>query len=115
MFGWNVTQTNRSDEWFEEQKDHQICLETMTLMKNIRLGQVQLALSHPEIRERIGDQTVRGISAHYGFQSRNHFARDYRLFFGESPSATLQRSEAPGISAQSVSVAHKPQIAIALR
>ena len=90
-------------------------LGPMTLMKNIRLGQVQLALSHPEIRERIGHQTVRGISAHYGFQSRNHFARDYRLFFWESPSATLQRSEAPGISAQSVSVAHKPQIAMALR
>ena len=80
MFGWNVTQTNRSDEWVEEQKDHQICLETMTLMKNIRLGQVQLGLSHPEIRERIGHQTLRGISAHYGFLSRNHFARDYGLF-----------------------------------
>ena len=90
-------------------------LGPMTLMKNIRLGQVQLALSHPEIRHRMGHHTVRSISSHYGFQSRNHFARDYRLFFGESPSATLQRSEAPGISAQSVSVAHKPQIAIALR
>lgn len=87
----------------------------MTLMKNIRLGQVQLALSHPEIRHWMGHHTVRSISSHYGFQSRNHFARDYRLFFGESPSATLQRSEAPGISAQSVSVAHKPQIAMALR
>ena len=115
MFGWNVTQTNRSDEWFEEQKDHQICLETMTLMKNIRLGEVQFALSHPEIRHRMGHHTVRSISSHYGFHSRNHFARDYRLFFGETPSATLQRSEAPGISAQSVSVAHKPQIAMALR
>ena len=87
----------------------------MTLMKNIRLGQVHLALSHPEIRERIGYNTVRSISSHYGFQSRNHFARDYRLFFGESPSQTLQRSEAPGTSAQSVSVAHSPQIAMALR
>ena len=90
-------------------------LGPMTLMKNIRLGQTQLALSHPEIRERIGHQTVRDISAHYGFQSRNHFARDYRLFFGESPSATLHRSEAPGISAQLVSVAQTPQIAMALR
>ena len=87
----------------------------MSLMKNIRLGQVQLALNHPEIRKSIGCQSVRSISAHYGFQSRNHFARDYRLFFGETPSQTLQRSEAPGISAQSVSVAHKPQIAMALR
>ena len=96
-------------------KNLQICLETMTLMKNIRLGQVQLALSYPEIRHRMGHHTVRSISAHYGFQSRNHFARDYRLFFGETPSQTLQRSEAPGISAQSVSVAHSPQIAMALR
>jgi AraC family ethanolamine operon transcriptional activator len=90
-------------------------LGPMTLMKNIRLGQVHLALSHPEIRHHLGHHTVRSISSHYGFPSRNHFARDYRLFFGESPSATLQRSEAPGISAQSVSVAHKPQIAMALR
>ena len=96
-------------------KNLQICLETMTLMKNIRIGEVQFALSHPEIRHRMGHHTVRSISSHYGFQSRNPFARDDRLFFGESPSATLQRSEAPGISAQSVSVAHKPQIAIALR
>ena len=90
-------------------------LGPMSLMKNIRLGQVQLALSHPEIRKSIGCESVRSISAHYGFQSRNHFARDYRLFFGETPSQTLQRSEAPGISAQSVSVAHSPQIAMALR
>lgn len=115
MTGRNVTKTDRSDEWFEERKDHQICLETTILMKNIRLGQVQLALSHPEIRERIGHQTLRSISSQHGFQSRNHCASDYRLFFGESPSATLQRSEAPGISAQLVSVAHKPQIAMALR
>ena len=99
----------------KNKKITKICLETMTLMKNIRLGEVQLALSHPEIRESIVHQTVRSISSHYGFQSRNHFAGDYRLFFGESPSATLQRSVAPGISAQSVSVAHKPQIAMALK
>jgi hypothetical protein len=36
----------------------------MTLMKNIQLEQVQLALSHPEIRECIGHQTLRGISSH---------------------------------------------------
>ena len=87
----------------------------MTLMKNIRLGKVQLALSHPEIQGSISHQTVRNFSSHYGFQSRKHFARDYRIFFRESPSTTLQRPEAPGISAQSVSVAHKPQIAMALR
>ena len=50
-----------------------------------------------------------------GFQSRNHFARDYRNQFGESPSATLQRVSAPGMSVQSVSVAQSPQMAMALR
>ena len=34
---------------------------------------------------------------------------------GESPSATLQRASAPGMSVQSVSVAQSPQMAMALR
>ena len=69
----------------------------MVLLKQIRLGQVQ------------------EIANHYGFQSRNHFARDYRSQFGESPSATLQRASDPGTSIQSVSVAQSPQMAIARR
>ena len=55
------------------------------------------------------------IVGHYDFQSRNHFARDYRNQFVESPSATLQRASAPGMSIQSVSVAQSPQMAMALR
>ena len=87
----------------------------MALLKQIRLSQVQYALSTPEVQHAIGGNTVQEISSHYGFQSRNHFARDYRNQFGESPSATLQRASAPGMSVQSVSVAQSPQMAMALR
>ena len=73
------------------------------------------ALSSPEVQQTIGGNTVHEIACHYGFQSRNHFARDFRNQFGESPSATLQRVSAPGMSVQSVSVAQSPQMAMALR
>ena len=87
----------------------------MALLKQIRLSQVQHALSSPEVQYAIGSSTVNEIASHYGFQSRNHFARDYRSQFGESPSATLQRASDPGMSIQSVSVAQSPQMAMALR
>ena len=87
----------------------------MALLKQIRLSQVHHALSFPEVQHAIGVNTVQDIACHYVFQSRNHFAWDYRSKFGEFPSATLQRASAPGISIQSVSVAQSPQIAMALR
>ena len=86
----------------------------MALLKKIRLSQVHVALSSPE-EQPIGGNTVHEIACHYGSQSLNHFARDYRNQFGESPSATLQRASAPGMSVQSVSVAQSPQMAMALR
>ena len=82
---------------------------------SIQTNQEQYALSSPEVQQAIGGSTVHEIACHYGFQSRNHFARDYRNQFGESPSATLQRASAPGMSIQSVSVAQSPQMAMALR
>ena len=85
------------------------------MLKQIRLSQVHHALSYPEVQRIIGGSTVHEIACHYGFQSHNHFARDYRKRFGESPSATLQRASAPGMSVQSVSVAQSPQMAMALR
>lgn len=87
----------------------------MTLLKQIRLGQAQHALSQSQVQRQIGCINVRTIASYYGFTSRNHFARDYRHQFGESPIQTLQRSADPGIGAQPVSVAHKPQMAIARR
>ena len=87
----------------------------MTLLKQIRLAQVQHALGEPEVQHAIRCRTVQEVASHYGFQSRNHFARDYRNQFGESPRATLQRASDPGIGLQSVSVAQSPQIAMARR
>ena len=87
----------------------------IALLKQIRLIQVHHALSSPEVQHAIGGNTLQEIACHYGFHSRNHFARDYRSQFGESPSATLQRASAPGISIQSVAVAQSPQMAMALR
>ena len=66
-----------------------------------------MPLSSPEVQQTIGGSTVHEIACHYGFQSCNQF--------GESPSATLQRASAPGMSVQSVSVAQSPQMAMALR
>ena len=48
----------------------------MALLKQIRLSQVHHALSSPEVQQAISGSTVHEISCHYGFQSRNHFARD---------------------------------------
>ena len=87
----------------------------MTLLKQIRLAQVQHALGSSKVQQAIGCRTVQEIASHYGFPSRNHFARDYRNQFGESPSATLQRESDPGMRLQSVSVAQSPQIAMARR
>lgn len=69
----------------------------------------------PQVQRIIGGLTVQEIAFHFGFQSCNHFARDYHSQFGESPSAALQRAFAPGMSIQLVSVAHSPQMAMALR
>lgn len=87
----------------------------MALLKQIRLAQVQHALGSSKVQQAIGCRTVQEIASHYGFPSRNHFARDYRNQFGESPSATLQRESDPGMRLQSVSVAQSPQIAMARR
>ena len=48
------------------------------MLKQIRLSQVHHALSSPEVQRTIGDSTMHEIACHYSFQSRNHFARDYR-------------------------------------
>ncbi len=87
----------------------------MALLKQIRLGQVQHALSQPLVQRQIGCTNVQSIASYYGFTSRNHFARDYRQQFGEAPSQTLQANAVPGMVSQPVSVAQMPQIAIARR
>lgn len=51
-------------------------------------------LSHArDMLERCGDETsVMQIALRCGFQNPGHFARDFRLAFGELPSETLKRS-----------------------
>ena len=87
----------------------------MSLLKQIRLGQAQRALSSSVLQKSLQCTTVQEVANYYGFNSRNHFARDYRNQFGEAPSQTLQRASDPGMSCQSVAVAHRPQMAMALR
>ena len=71
-------------------RDH-FGLTPMQLLKQIRLQQVQHTLLNPSLQELLGTQSIQGIASNYGFMARNHFARDYRLMFGESPNQTLQR------------------------
>ena len=66
-------------------------LTPMQLLKQIRLQQVQHTLLNPSRQALLGARSIQGIASHYGFMARNHFARDYRLMFDESPSQTLQR------------------------
>lgn len=60
------------------------------LAKSIRLGHAR------EMLERRDEETsVVQIAFRCGFQNPGHFARDYRLAFGELPSETLKRSRVP--------------------
>src|SRR6476469_1089549 len=54
--------------------------------KRIRLNRAREMLDHSE------DASVTRIALKCGFQNPGHFARDYRLAFGELPSETLKRS-----------------------
>ena len=68
-------------------------LGPMALLKRIRLQQVQHVLIDLDLQQRLGYSTVQQIANHYGFQSRNHFARDYKLAFGLTPQQTLRRTK----------------------
>ena len=78
----------------------QACRETFgvgptTLLKQIRLHEVHQTLRDPRRRTHLNGQASVGIIAGlHGFKSPNHFARDYRLMFGELPRKTLQRARA---------------------
>lgn len=72
----------------------QIGIGPMALLKQIRLQQVQHVLRHREQRQVLACNTVQEVANHFGFHSRNHFARDYRNLFGEAPRQTMARSAA---------------------
>ena len=78
----------------------QACRETFgigptTLLKQIRLHEVHGLLSDPSRRSQLNAKNSVGTIAElHGFKSPNHFARDYRLMFGELPRNTLKRTRA---------------------
>lgn len=59
----------------------------MEFLKRIRLERAHALLRKPD-----ADATVVAIALRCGFQNLGHFARSYRLMFGELPSKTLSRS-----------------------
>lgn len=68
---------------FKQSRGH----SPMEFLKETRLRQARAMLSRPE-----GALTVMEVAFTCGFQSHGHFARDYRLLFGETPSATFSRA-----------------------
>jgi transcriptional regulator GlxA family with amidase domain len=55
--------------------------------KRIRLGRAREMLEQAD-----EDTSVTQIALKCGFQNPGHFARDFRLSFGELPSETMKRS-----------------------
>jgi transcriptional regulator GlxA family with amidase domain len=59
----------------------------MNFVKQVRLGHVRKMLCAPS-----PTTTVTSVAFACGFGNLGHLANDYRQVFGESPSATLNRS-----------------------
>ena len=56
---------------------------------------IRLDRAREMLERRDGETSVMQIALRCGFQNPGHFARDYRLAFGELPSETLKRSHLP--------------------
>jgi AraC-like DNA-binding protein len=72
---------------FKAFKDSRNC-SPMAFVKSIRLQHAREMLQHPE-----NTTTVVSTAFACGFLNPGHFARDYRLAFGELPSVTLAASK----------------------
>jgi AraC-like DNA-binding protein len=72
---------------FKAFKDSRNC-SPMAFVKSIRLQHAREMLQHPE-----STTTVVSTAFACGFLNPGHFARDYRLAFGELPSVTLAASK----------------------
>jgi AraC family ethanolamine operon transcriptional activator len=62
----------------------------MAFLKTLRLQKVRqiLKAAEPEAT------TIAKVANSCGFWSLNHFSRDYKTMFGETPTATLKRLRA---------------------
>tara|TARA_B100001094_G_scaffold24853_1_gene20854 strand:+ start:39 stop:1064 length:1026 start_codon:yes stop_codon:yes gene_type:complete len=67
----------------------QFGVSPIQLLKQIRLQQVQNLLMDRERQQQLGTQSISSIAQRYGFTAPNHFARDFRTMFGESPRQTF--------------------------
>jgi transcriptional regulator GlxA family with amidase domain len=63
--------------------------------KRVRLARVREMLLKGE-----ASVTVMAVAFSGGFSNLGHFSRDYRILFGELPSATLKRARLAGRSAE---------------
>jgi AraC-like DNA-binding protein len=72
---------------FKAFKDSRNC-SPMAFVKSVRLQHARKMLQHPE-----STTTVVSTAFACGFLNPGHFARDYRLAFGELPSVTLAASK----------------------
>jgi AraC-like DNA-binding protein len=72
---------------FKAFKDSRHC-SPMAFVKSVRLRHARDMLQHPE-----STTTVVSTAFACGFLNPGHFARDYRIAFGELPSATLAASK----------------------
>ena len=71
----------------------QFGVSPMQLLKQIRLQQVQRLLMNPDQQYELGTHSISSIAQRFGFTAPNHFARDYRLMFGENPRQTFSRND----------------------
>ena len=67
----------------------QFGVSPIQLLKQIRLQQVQNLLMDRERQQQLGTQSISSIAQQFGFTAPNHFARDFRTMFGESPRQTF--------------------------
>lgn len=77
---------------FKGARDHFACTP-LELQRSIRMDRVRQLLLDPSRRLELGLNGVGAIASAMGFTSRSHFAHRYRQQYGETPLATMQRSD----------------------
>jgi PAS domain S-box-containing protein len=71
------------------------CKQALGFTPNEYVKRVRLNRARALLEQADGSTTVLGTALKCCFQNPGHFARDYRLAFGERPSETLERARKP--------------------
>jgi len=103
-------QVRRAEEYIEAHWNEPITVERLAALTNVSVRSLYLAFERGRgyspkafvkmVRLRKARDTLRDAAADtvtatalaHGFHNLGHFARDYRLMFGETPSQTLARA-----------------------